>query len=79
VKARGFVRSLKLKSRDEWKAYYKAGKKPVDIPAVPPHIYKNDWKSWGDWLGSGNIAPSDRVFLSFSKSKQFVSKLGLKN
>ena len=46
---------------------------------MPPHIYKNEWKGWGNWLGSGNIAPSDRVFLSYSKSKQFVSKLGLKN
>jgi hypothetical protein len=50
-KARAFVRSLGLKSNKEWRAYFKSGKKPSDIPNVPEKVYANDgWTGWGDWL-----------------------------
>ena len=53
TKARGFARSLKLKSGSEWKAYCKSGNKPDDIPAKPDNGYKDKgWISMGDWLGT---------------------------
>ena len=33
----------------------------------------------GDWLGTGTIAPSNRVFWPFKKARTFVRKLKLKN
>ena len=52
-KARKFVRSLKLKSGEEWKAYKRSGKLPIDIPAAPQHAYlKKGWKGMRDWLGT---------------------------
>ena len=50
--AREFSRSLGLKSKREWIAWRKL--KPADIPAAPERIYKNDWISWPDWLGTSN-------------------------
>jgi hypothetical protein len=56
--ARAFVRGLGLKSTAEWNEYCKSGKKPADIPANPRGVYLNDgWSDWGDWLGTGTIAP----------------------
>jgi hypothetical protein len=41
--AREFVRSLGLKTTEEWREYCKSGKKPDDIPAAPWRVYK-EWK-----------------------------------
>ncbi len=77
--AREFARALKLNSRKEWSEYCKSGNKPDDIPAYLRTIYKNEWKGWGDWLGTGTVAPKDKVFRSFKDAREFVRKLGLKN
>jgi hypothetical protein len=74
--ARKFVRKLKLKSKTEWQEYCKSGNKPIDIPSGPNGSYKNEFKGIGDWLGSGNVKPSD--YLSFEDARKFVRKLGLK-
>ena len=84
-KARAFVHKLKLSTRSEWNKYCRGeipGKphKPDDIPASPRVVYLDKgWKSFGDWLGTGTIAPSNRVFWSFKKARAFVRKLKLKN
>ena len=49
--ARAFVRSLGLKSIEEWKSWARSDARPIDIPKVPIAVYKrNGWVSWGDWL-----------------------------
>jgi hypothetical protein len=77
--ARDFVYKLKLKNQKEWQDYCKSGQKPVDIPAAPDRIYKQDgWKGFGDWLGSGNVATHLREYKSFEEARDFVHKLKLK-
>ena len=49
--ARKWVRRQNLKSNKEWRQFIKSGKLPNDIPRSPSRLYKQDWKSWGDWLG----------------------------
>jgi superfamily II DNA or RNA helicase len=57
-KARAFVRNLGLKSHSEWSDYCKSGKKPADIPTASGRIYADaGWLGWGDWLGTGKVAP----------------------
>jgi len=51
AEAREFVHTLRLKNQREWKDYCKSGKKPDDIPDSPDRLYRNEWKSWGDWFG----------------------------
>jgi len=70
---------LKLKSQTAWSDYVKTGKKPDDIPQSPYKVYKKEWKSWGDWLGTGTIAPQNRKYHSFEEARKFVRSLGLKN
>ena len=50
--ARLFVHTLDLKSRADWNAYCKSGKKPPDIPTAPWQTYLTDgWAGMGDWIG----------------------------
>jgi hypothetical protein len=77
--AKKFVNSLNLKSMKYWREYCKSGDKPDNIPNNPWYLYKNKgWTDMGDWLGTGNIAPSEMVFLPFLEAKEFVRKLNLK-
>ncbi len=77
--ARVFVHTLGLGNRDEWNAYCKSRKKPEDIPASPTKTYKGEWRGWGDWLGSGNIAPQDRKYRGFELAQQYARSLKLKS
>jgi hypothetical protein len=76
--AREFVRSLGLKSSTEWGTYIKSGNKPTDIPSQLEKVYKKEWTNWGDFLGTGTVAPQNKVYRPFKEAKEFVRKLGLK-
>jgi hypothetical protein len=53
-------------------------KKPV--PAYPEKFYKKNWKSWGDFLGTGIVAKYKRTdsYLSFDDAKSYARSLHLK-
>ena len=78
-KARDFIRYLGLKNQEEWRSYCLSGKKPNDIPTNPQRTYKSQYQGMGDWLGTGTIAPRQRVYLPFLEARAFVRALGLKN
>jgi hypothetical protein len=77
--ATSFVQELNLKSKTEWEQYCKSGNKPADIPSNPNSTYEKEWKGWGDWLGTGTIAPFEMEFRPFEEARQYVHKLGIKN
>ena len=58
--AHEFAKSLKLRTRKEWRLYVKDGldgktKKPNYIPAHPDGIYKvKGWQGWKYWLGTAD-------------------------
>jgi superfamily II DNA or RNA helicase len=77
--ARGFVHGLGLKSGNEWFLFAKSKRLPPDIPVAARRVYSNaGWKSMGDWLGTGYISHRLRRYLTFSKARTYVHKLGLK-
>jgi superfamily II DNA or RNA helicase len=79
-KARTFVHRLRLKSRAEWQEYYQRGKKPDGIPAKPQRTYADaGWIGWGDWLGTGTIAPRLRAYRRFEAARAFARGLKLKS
>jgi superfamily II DNA or RNA helicase len=78
--ARSFAHGLNFKSVGEWRLWAKNQSKPHDIPANPPAIYKDKgWISWGDWLGTGTIAPQKRIYRPFREARTFVHTLGLRD
>jgi len=78
IEAREFVRKLNLKNEEEWREYYRNLNKPCRFPASPATVYKDQWTSMGDWLGTGFIAHKYRNFLPFKKARKFVRDLNLK-
>jgi hypothetical protein len=80
TEARAFAHSLKLKSQKEWFEYCKLGTKPADIPHSPQQHYREaGWVGWGDWLGTGAVAPRSRQYRSFTEARAFAHSLGLKS
>jgi hypothetical protein len=78
TEAREFVQKLGLKNQKEWNEYCKSGNKPDDIPSRPNKTYKNEFKGFGDFLGTGHAVPKDRVYVSFTKARDFARTLNLK-
>ena len=83
-KAKKFVHKLKLKSQSEWHKYCNGeyiDKPPLPeiIPKAPDQFYKNDFKSLGDWLGTGVVQTQKRQYLTYKDAKEFVHKLKLKS
>jgi hypothetical protein len=80
TEARAFVRDLGLKSQTEWRKYVKSGKKPRDIPSAPHQVYAEaGWAGFGDWLGTGTVAPRWHQYRSFKQARNFARSLGLKS
>lgn len=77
--SRKFVHSLGIKGESQWREYNKSGKRPKDIPASPKNQYPNEWKGFGDWLGTGTISTIQRKYRSFPEAVEFVNRLKLKN
>jgi hypothetical protein len=82
--ARKYAQSLHLNFNSDWKKLHEQGKIPKDIPKYPDDTYKNKgWKKkggWGDFLGTGNLSPSDKrkQLKPFEECKAFVRSLGIK-
>ncbi len=83
--AERFVHQLGLKNHGAWVAYCRGDlrhlpQKPADIPSGPYGVYAGKgWKTWGDWLGSGNIRKWAPSFVSYHEARTFARKLGLKS
>lgn len=50
TEARSYVRSLGLKSVDEWWKWASSGKRPLNIPCNPRTYYKEEFQGFKDWL-----------------------------
>ena len=79
--ARKFAQSLRLGSWDEWRHWAATDERPGDIPSDPRSVYEGKgWTSFGDWLGTGNVAPKDMfTYLPFVVAREFARGLNLKS
>lgn len=83
VEARHFARALKLKSENQWRQFCRGklnakGALPEDVPTSPDKTYaKKGWVGWGDWLGTGTIAPRLKRYRPFVDARVFAQSLDL--
>ena len=73
--ARKHVRELKIPGLNGWIAYCKSGKRPAKIPASPHTAYKDEWKGYGDWTGTGKVRHTK--FLPFEEARKYARSLNL--
>lgn len=71
--AKRFVRTLGLKSYQEWMAYAKSDTKPKDIPSRPDYYY-DEWFTWKDYLGTDNSVRSILKEVSSVKILLYIAK-----
>ena len=70
--AQEIVQQAGIKSNQEYKRWKE---RPSNIPANPNDVYKNDWNSWGEYLGTGNVREKD--FLSYKEAQEIVQQAGI--
>ena len=76
--ARSYAQSLNLSSKRGWQELLDQHELPSDIPSDPQKCYQGSgWAGWGDWLGTGTIAPRLRVYRTFEIARADVHTLGL--
>ena len=80
-KVKRFVAKLNLKSQTEWAKYSKTGKRPLEIPSNPQHHYSDQWEGWGEFLGTGNISPSEisKKTIPWKQAKKLYQKIAKEN
>jgi len=76
--AKRWVSVLALKSETEWRRHKKFGVLPEVIPATPEEAYRTEWLGWGDFLGTGNKAPSKNM-KPFGQARDYIRALNLKD
>ena len=77
-KAKTYIQSLNIPSEKKFRAWVKSEKKPKNFPLHPNITYREEWISWGDFLGTGNIAYEKKEFMSFEEAKTFIQSEGIK-
>lgn len=80
ISAREWARSQRLQSQAEWRALVASGRLPVDIPAKPGHVYRDEgWTTIGDWLGKGDRHSKNRQWRDFVEARDYVRSLRLRS
>lgn len=79
--ARAFARGLALASIREWQAWCCSelrGKpaRPLDILLAPQNVYR-EFEGWGDFLGTGTVAPGAPSYRRFARARSFARSLRL--
>jgi superfamily II DNA or RNA helicase len=84
TEARAWARALRLETSSDWRqlcADRLEGKpsKPLDIPSAPDQVYVEEgWIGWRDWLGTGAVRRSLRVYRPFAEARAWARGLGLR-
>lgn len=79
--SKDFVKSLGIKTEEGWKEYCESDKKPDEIPTYPNKIYKNEWKGWDEFLGTGKVtfkATPKHTYRSYADAKEYAKSLNIK-
>ena len=73
-----YIRALGLRESKEHREWSKSGKRPVDIPSNPYKVYKDQWRGWGYYLGTGAIAGRKKEFREFELAVEYIRALNFR-
>ena len=75
-KGREYVRAQGFANRREWTAWCQDGRRPAHIPSNPNFHYAGEWRSWADWLGTGEGSGLRTDFMPFEEARALVRAQG---
>ena len=67
----------KFETFEHVKNAYRNGKLPSDIPVNVKKVYKSEFKSMGDWLGTGRVADKFKIFKTYNEAKKYIHPLNI--
>ena len=77
--AKAFIQQQRLLTHIEFQKWSKSEHRPKNFPSSPQRTYSDEWTSWGDFLGTGNIPHNKKKWMSFQEAKTFIQKQRLSN
>ena len=77
--AKTFIQTQGIRTSKEFHKWSSSGQRPKKFSANPNNIYKDQWTTWGDFLGTGNIVNQNRELMSFKDAKTFIQNQGIQN
>ncbi len=83
-RAKTYVSALKIQSVKEWRLYVNGrlpgrGIRPEEIPLDPARTYKEKFKGYNDFFGSGKQKAQKKLFVPIEEAMKFVRMLRIKN
>ncbi len=73
--ARKYARSLGIEKQTDWFKFGKMKQLPADIPVTAERVYKSEWISWPDWLGTFEGEKPD--WRPFEDARAFAHQLDI--
>lgn len=76
--AKAIIQDLPVRptTSKEYRELHKKKSIPHSLPHNAPHVYKNSgWDGWGDYLGTGNIAPQNKIFVDYEVAKSIIAEM----
>jgi hypothetical protein len=70
------LRQRGIKTQSAYKAFQREDPK---APSQPERVYKEEWKNYGEFLGTDIIANQNKEFMSFEAAASFVRQLHLRS
>ncbi len=73
LEVQAHVRSLGIKTKEEYEEWSKSGDRPKDIPSDPDRVYREEWESWPSFLGT------KKEWMPYQEAKAYIQSLGIKS
>ena len=85
AEACAFVRSVGIQGEDDFRDWV-TGKlpdlapRPSALPTNPHRTYRDDgWTTWGEFLGTGNVAPWKRTYVTYEEAMRLSRPHGIQS
>ena len=75
--ARTFIQTQGIQTHAEFRKWSSSDQRPKNFPANPHIVYKDQWTSWGEFLGNKNISSRKRNRRSYRETKNFIQNQGV--
>ena len=76
--AQQFIKKQKVESKNHFEKWSSSKKRPDNFPSDPRSVYKEQWKNWGSFFGTGREWTQNKQFMSYNKAKQLIKKQKVK-